>query len=80
MGGHLIDDHGLVSRTGSTLCHIFILKNSSPRSLKVNEQLFIKKLRTLRPNGINSCNSFSIPLLFENKTFDSNCILFDFEF
>jgi hypothetical protein len=49
---------------------VFILKNSSPRSLEVNEHLFIQKLRTLKPYGINSCDPLSMPLLFINKSFD----------
>ena len=61
LGGHLMDDHSLSSRTDFDIsCNIFILKNSSPRSLEVNEHLFIEKLRTLKPNGINSCNPFNM--------------------
>ena len=71
LGGHLVDEHGLSNRTDFDLSYtVFILKNSSPKSLEVNEHLFIQKLRTLKPYGINSCDPFSMPLLFENKAFD----------
>ena len=75
LGGHLVDEHGLSSRIDFGLAYtVFILKNSSPRSLEVNEHLFIQKLRTLKPNGINSCDPFSMPLLFENKTFNGDSL------
>ena len=45
--------------------------NSSPSNLEVNEHLLIQKLITLKPYGINSCDPFGMPLLFENKTFDN---------
>ena len=56
MGGHLEDNHGIIySRVEFDLAiTVFILRNSSLRSLEVNEHLFIHKLRTLKPNGINS--------------------------
>ena len=49
---------------------VFILMNSSPTNLEVNEHKFIQKLRTLKPYGINSCDPFGMPLLYENKAFD----------
>ena len=70
LGGHLVDEHGLSNKTDFDLSYsVFILKNSSPKSLEVNEHLFIQKLRTLKPYGINSCDPFSMPLHFRNKAF-----------
>lgn len=70
LGEHLIDDHNLTSRTDFDISYdIFILKNSSPTSLEVNEHKFIQKLRTLKPLSINSWDPFRMPLLFENKAF-----------
>ena len=69
LGAHLVEDHNLTNRADFDLSYtVFILKNSSPRSLEVDEHLFIQKLRTLRPYGINKCDPFSMPLLFENKS------------
>ena len=71
-----MEHHGINSRVDFDLAYtVFILKNSSPRSLEVNEHLFIQKLRTLKPNGINSCDPFSMPLLFENKTSHPDSLL-----
>ena len=70
LGGHLVDEHGLSNRTDFDLSYnVFILKDSSPNILEVNEHLFIQKLRTLKPYWINSCDPFSMPLLFRNKAF-----------
>ena len=72
-----MEHHGINSRVDTDLAYtVFILKNSSPRSLEVKEHLFIQMLRTLEnPNGINSCDPFSMPLLYENKTFHPDSLL-----
>ena len=72
-----MEDHVINSRVDFDLAYtVFILKNSSPRSLEVNEHLFIQMLRTLEnPNGINSCDPFSMPLLFDYKTFHPDSLL-----
>ena len=71
LGAHLIDDHNLRNRTDfDPSYNVFILKNSSPSNLEEHEHLLIQKLRTLKPYGINSCDPFGMPLLFENKAFD----------
>ena len=75
LGAHLVDEHGISGRPDFDLSYtVFILKNSSPRSLEVNEHLFIQKLRTLKPYGINSCDPFSMPLLFVNKSFNPDSL------
>ena len=72
LAAHLIDSHNLSNRPDFDASYnVFILKNSSPSNLEVNEHLLIQKLRTLKPYGINSCDPFGMPLLFENKTFDN---------
>ena len=71
VGVHLIDEHNLTNKLDfGPSYEVFILMNSSPSNLEDNEHKFIQKLRTLRPHGINSCDPFGIPLLFENKAFD----------
>ena len=68
---HLIDDHKLVCKSDFDLSYnVFILRNSSPSNLEVNEQFFAKKLGTLKPYGINTCDPFGIPFLFKNTSFD----------
>ena len=42
---------------------IFILLNSSPMTLDVNEHKWIQRLKTIKPLGINSVDPFGIPLL-----------------
>lgn len=75
LGAHLVDEHGITNRPDFDLSYtVFILKNSSPRSLEVNEHLFIQKLRTLKPHGINSCDPFGMPLLFVNKSFNPDSL------
>ena len=72
LAAHLVDQHKLSDRSDFDASYnVFILKNSSPSNLEVNEHLLIQKLRTLKPYGINSCDPFGMPLLFENKSFDS---------
>ena len=79
LGNHLIEHHFLSDKAdfGATY-EVFILINSSPSNLEVNEHKFIQKLRTLKPHGINSCDPFGIPLLFENKTFGLDTTQFFF--
>ena len=64
LGKHLIDDHGRLSRSDfNDSYQIFILLNSSPRSLDINEHKWIQRLKTIKPFGINSVDPFGIPLL-----------------
>ena len=64
LGKHLIDEHNCSDRGDfNNNYQIFILSNSSPRTLDVNEHKWIHKLRTIKPFGINSVDPFGIPLL-----------------
>ena len=64
LGAHLIDEHGCTSRADfNKFYNVFILMNSSPSTLEVNEHKFIQRLKTLKPFGINSVDPFGIPLL-----------------
>ena len=42
---------------------IFLLEICSPRVLEAREHIYMHKLNTLRPNGMNVCNPFGIPTL-----------------
>ena len=62
--GHLIDDHCCSDRNDfNNSYQIFILLNSSPRTLDINEHKWIQRLKTIKPFGINSVDPFGIPFL-----------------
>ena len=64
LGAHLIDEHNANNRIFfNNTYRIFILMNSSPGSLELNEHKYIHKLKTIKPFGINSDDPFGIPLL-----------------
>ena len=42
---------------------VCLLEICSPKILAVREYLYIHKYNTLRPNGINTSNTFGIPIL-----------------
>ena len=64
LGLHLYHEHGFSSRDSfDNTYEIAIVENGSPYNLETVEHKFIHKYRTLRPNGINGQNPFSIPLL-----------------
>ena len=64
LGRHLIDDHCCIDRDDfNNSYQIFILLNSSPRTLDINEHKWIQRLKTIKPFGINSVDPFGIPLL-----------------
>ena len=58
LGAHLVDHHG-VSTLGdfNASYNLFILAHVSPANLRTREQFYINKLRSLRPFGLNQCNS-----------------------
>ena len=64
LGLHLYYEHGFTTRhMFDKTYEVMIVENVSPYNLEVAEHKYIHKYRTLRPNGINSQNPFSIPLL-----------------
>ena len=64
LGMHLMEEHGCLNKGDFNESYqIFILMNSSPRTLDVNEHKFIQNLKTVKPFGINSVDPFGIPLL-----------------
>ena len=64
MGFHLKDVHNFKNRSDfiNDSFRFVILENCSPRVIEKREHYFIHKLNTLRPNGINTSNPFSIPI------------------
>ena len=64
LGIHLYHGHGFITRDMFDKTYeVAIVENTSPYNLEVVEHKYIHKYRTLRPNGINTQNPFSIPLL-----------------
>ena len=64
LGAHLIDNHGILNREQfDENYEVFILCNSSPNNLEINEHRFIQNLKTIKPFGINSVDPLGIPLL-----------------
>ena len=67
LGNHLFS-HGYTERSDfNKIYSVCILTVCSPKILEVKEHLFIHKLQTLLPLGINLSNPFAIPLLNENS-------------
>ena len=58
LGAHLVHEHNVKMKTDFNKNYsIFILAHSRPMSLRITEQFWIDKLRTLRPFGLNqSCS------------------------
>ena len=64
LGKHLVECHKMSRWEDFNRCYkVFVLCNSTPKSLEVDEHRFIQKLRTLRPFGLNAVDPFGIPLL-----------------
>ena len=65
LGAHLYN-HGFRDKHDFTkYFKVSILEVCSPKILEVQEHLFIHRLNTLSPFGINLSNPFSIPVLFK---------------
>ena len=61
---HLHKEHNIVSCTSLDDNYLFtILEKCTPRSLDVKEHLWIQKLKTVTPQGINLCSPLGLPLL-----------------
>ena len=64
LGKHLYNNHGLRNPDGFNSSYkLTILEKCTPLSLDVKEHLWIQKLRTITPMGLNSVDPFGIPLL-----------------
>ena len=64
LGLHLFFEHGLREKGGFNASFKFtVLENCSPNDIDLKEHLWIHRLRTIKPYGINSHDPFGISLL-----------------
>lgn len=64
LGLHLYKDHGLRGKEDfDESFDLFILEVCSPRVLDIKEHMWIHKLKTLTPKGLNLGKTFGFPLL-----------------
>ena len=67
LGHHLLHDQNLNDRLDFDNSYsVCILDICSPRILDVKEHKYIHSLNSLTPSGLNLCNPFSVPLLYNN--------------
>ena len=63
LGLHLYFQHGVRVQSGFDESYKFtILENCSPRSIDLKEHIWIHRLHTLKPHGLNSHDPFGIPM------------------
>ena len=64
LGIHLHDVHGITDADGFDNNFRFtILENCNPRDIEKKEHIWIQKLRSLYPHGLNLNSPFGLPLL-----------------
>ena len=66
LGVHLHESHNITDVNGFDNNFKFtILENCNPRDLPIKEHLWIQKLRTVYPHGLNLSSPFGLPLLVD---------------
>ena len=64
LGIHLFTEHNLTTkRKFDEACELYVLEVCSPRILDVKEHMWIHRLKSLAPNGLNLLNTYGLPLL-----------------
>ena len=62
LGMHLFHEHGITSNFNDHFT-FHVLEHVSPLQMEKSEHLWIHKLKTLFPNGLNTNNPFGLPIL-----------------
>jgi hypothetical protein len=66
LGSHLYHEHGCRDRSDfNKVYKISILEICSPKVIDMKEHLYIHRLNSLNPNGLNISNPLSIPVLYK---------------
>ena len=64
LGMHLYIDHNFTNETQfDDAFNVYILEVTQPRIIDVREHMWIHKLKTLDPVGINLASTYGLPLL-----------------
>ena len=64
LGMHLYNTHNLTTKKQFDEAYeLYVLEVCSPRILDIKEHMWIHKLKSLSPNGLNLTNTFGLPLL-----------------
>ena len=64
LGMHLFNDHKLQSETNfDDVYDLYILEVTQPRILDVREHMWIHRLKTLAPLGLNLASTYGLPII-----------------
>ena len=66
LGSHLYHEHGCRNRSDfNKFYKVSLLEICSPKVIDMKEHLYIHRLNSLNPNGLNISNPLSIPVLYK---------------
>ena len=64
LGMHLYDEHGVEDeRKFNKAYEVYILEVTQPKIIDVREHMWIHRLQSLSPFGLNLASTFGMPLL-----------------